>query len=121
MALGAVHMTPELLETSYRLLLGTLPFRRWKLPHPDKIEFSVSLHRDRLAHHRAYCAPRLGEHEIVVSAREVKDLVTLTRCMAHEMVHIRQDILRMKDHHGAGFKKLAALVCRRHGFDVTTF
>jgi hypothetical protein len=116
-----LHLTPETLEASYLQLLTTLPFRRWRLPHPDKVEFVVSAHRDRHAHHRAYCAPQLGEHEIAVSAYKVRTLDMLTQCMAHEMVHIRQDQLGMRDQHGKGFKRLAALVCRRHQFDLAKF
>jgi hypothetical protein len=115
-----MHVTPESMEASYRLLLTTLPFRRWKLPHPDNVDFVVSMHRDRHAHHRAY-ASEPGRHEIAVSAHKVKTLQLLTECMAHEMVHIRQDQLGMRDNHGAGFTRLADLVCRRHGFDRSAF
>jgi hypothetical protein len=115
-----VFPTPDTLEATYRRLLTTLPFRRWKLPHPDKIDFVVSLHRDRCAHHRAY-ADKSGRHEIAISARKVKTLAFLDECMAHEMVHIRQDQLGMRDEHGAGFKGLAKLVCRRHGWNHATF
>lgn len=116
-----LHMTPDMLEASYRLLLTSLPFRRWRLPHPDRIEFCVTPHKDRIAHHRAYCAPQLGDHEIGISAHHVRDLHALNQAMAHEMVHIRQDQLGMRDQHGAGFTRLAALVCRRHGFDLAKF
>ena len=115
-----MHVTPDLMESSYRLLLNTLPFRRWRMPDPDKIEFRVSMHRDRHAHHRAY-KDDSGRHEIAVSACKVKTISMLNECMAHEMVHIRQDQLSMRDNHGAGFKRLAALVCKRNGFDLTTF
>lgn len=112
-------MTPETLESCYRLLLTTLPFRRWNLPHPDRVNFAVSLHRDRLAHHRAYKDG--SAHDITVSAHGVKDLDLLTRCMAHEMVHMRQDKLGMRDTHGRGFQSLAKVVCRRHGWDLAKF
>lgn len=114
-----MHITPELMESSYRLLSEALPFRRWRMPHPDQVEFNVSLHRDRHAHHRAY---KDGvTHEIAVSAHKVKSLNLLNECMAHEMVHIRQDQLGMRDKHGEGFKRLAKLVCRRNGFDLAAF
>lgn len=114
-----MHITPELMEGSYRLLLQSLPFRRWRMPHPDSVEFVVSLHRDRSAHHRAY---KDGSgHEIAVSAHKVQNLQLLNECMAHEMVHIRQDQLGMRDKHGDGFKRLAKLVCRRNGFNLAEF
>lgn len=115
-----MHITPDTMESAYRLLLTTLPFRRWRLPSPDDIEFVVTMHRDRHAHHRAYSSPA-GQHEVAVSAHKVKSVWLLVECMAHEMVHIRQDQLGMRDCHGAGFKRLAALVCRRHGFDLAKF
>lgn len=114
-----MHLTPEILEANYRLLSLTLPFRRWTMPHPDVVEFRVLIVRDRHAHHRAY-ADGTG-HEIAVSTGAVRTLDGLTQAMAHEMVHIRQDQLGMRDKHGAGFKRLAALVCRRHGFDIAKF
>lgn len=115
-----MHLTPDTLEASYRLLMTTLPFRRWKLPHPDDVEFVVSMHRDRHAHHRAYTVPA-GQHEIAVSAHKVKNLGLLNECMAHEMVHMRQDQLGFRDQHGSGFQRLAQLVCRRHGWNLATF
>jgi hypothetical protein len=113
------HLTPEMLESAYRLLNTTLPFRRWGLPHPDKVNFIVSMHRDRHAHHRAYMDG--DTHEVAVSAAKVKTPELLVQCMAHEMVHIRQDQLHMRDNHGRGFQSLAKLVCRRHGWDLATF
>lgn len=114
-----MHVTPELMEASYRQLCLALPFRRWTMPHPDIVEFVVSRHKDRHAHHRAY---KDGSgHEIAVSAFKVKTLHLLNECMAHEMVHIRQDKLGMRDKHGAGFQRLAKLVCKRLGFDPVTF
>lgn len=115
-----LHLTPETLESSYRLLCTTLPFRRWKLPDSDNIAFVVSMHHDRLAHHRPY-KDGSGRHEIAISARKVKTLALLNECMAHEMVHIRQDQLGIQRAHGAAFKRLAALVCRRHGWTLATF
>lgn len=114
-----MHLTPDILEANYKQLCLTLPFRRWRMPHPDIIEFRVLITRDRHAHHRAYTDS--SGHEIAVSTGKVTTLDGLTQAMAHEMVHIRQDQLGMRDKHGAGFKRMAALVCRRHGFDIAKF
>lgn len=113
------HITPDMMEACYRFLCTTLPFRNWRMPNPDVVEFVVSLHRDRCAHHRAY---RDGiRHEIAVSAHKVKRTKLLIECMAHEMVHMRQDQLGMLDQHGEWFQGLAALVCNRHAFDFVEF
>lgn len=114
-----MHVTPETMEAAYRLLLTTLPFRRWNLPHPDRICFRVLVTRERFGHWIAYTgSPYVGE--IAVSTK-VKTAALLVEVIAHEMVHMRQDDLGLRDHHGAGFKRLAALVCRRHGWDLEKF
>jgi hypothetical protein len=113
-----VHITPEMMEASYELLRTTLPFRRWKLPHADQIDFAVLVTRERFGHYRAY-KDGTG-HEIAVSTK-VKTLHMMTEVIAHEMVHLRQELLRHRDNHGKHFKRLASLVCRRHGWNLATF
>jgi phage terminase large subunit len=46
---------------------------------------------------------------------------TLLATMAHEMCHLRQQRLGDRGHHSASFKRMAARVCRAHGFDLKTF
>jgi hypothetical protein len=41
--------------------------------------------------------------------------------MAHEMVHIRQDQLGMRDQHGAGFNGWRTLCASACGFDRAAF
>jgi acyl-CoA reductase-like NAD-dependent aldehyde dehydrogenase len=45
----------------------------------------------------------------------------LMAAMAHEMCHLRQQQLGDRGHHSASFKRMAARVCRAHGFDLKTF
>jgi hypothetical protein len=40
---------------------------------------------------------------------------------AHEMVHLRQQMLGDRGEHTALFHKLAARVCKAHGFDIKKF
>lgn len=115
-----IFLTPDMMEQSYVLLCASLPFRRWKMPHPDQVDFVVSMHHDRHAHHRAY-NDKSGRHEIAVSAHKVKTLHLLNECMAHEMAHIYQDMNGWRDHHGKSFERLKRLICRRTGFDLATF
>lgn len=113
------HTTPDMMEQSYCLLLTCLPFRNWKMPHPDDMEFNVSLHRDRRAHH---CAYKDGvRHEITISAHEVDSLHRLNETMAHEMIHIYEDKQGVRAHHGPSFQRRAKTVCRRNRFDPETF
>src|ERR1700674_4384641 len=113
-----LHLTPAMLEASYELLRTTLPFRRWKLPHADEIEFHV-----RYLTHRGDCVD-LGEVNLIrLSDKRHHTLPEVLITMAHEMCHVRQNIERPNDdaHHGAYFKKCAKQVCRHHGWDYKTF
>lgn len=113
-----LHMTPELMEASYELLRAAPPFNRWKLPHPDTLMFRVTNSRDMWGGFNAWTN---GDKEIFVSAFFVRSLDELNRTMAHEMVHLRQDMLGRRDSHGPFYQRHAALVCRRHGWDLATF
>jgi len=46
---------------------------------------------------------------------------TLMATMAHEMCHLRQEQTGDRGHHTAAFRKMAARVCRSHGFDLKAF
>jgi phage terminase large subunit len=46
---------------------------------------------------------------------------TLLATMAHEMCHLRQELTGDRGHHTVAFKRMAARVCRAHGFDLKTF
>jgi SprT-like family protein len=45
----------------------------------------------------------------------------LLAAMAHEMCHLRQEMTGDRGHHTAAFRRMAARVCRAHGFDLKTF
>lgn len=114
-----LHLTPEMLEATYELLKVTRPFCTWRLPDADDIAFHVVR------------APMTsgeyifdGKHTIRISSRCVERLSTLIMVMAHEMVHLREEIFyksRADIKHGARFKRLAHQVCRYHGFEEAIF
>jgi len=106
----ALHITPDLLERTYELLRHTRPFRRWKLPEADDVEFHVTRHRDRFGD----CTDG-DPYTIRISSTKHDTLATVLETMAHEMCHMR-DIT-----HGKVFTRLAKQVCRHHGFDPKTF
>lgn len=116
-----MHISPDMVEQAYELLRSTLPFRRWKLPHPDELIFRVTGHRDRHAHFQSWKVAGERQREIIVSQHHAKDLHKLVQDVAHEMVHLRQDMLGRRDSHGPFYQRHAALVCRRHGWDLATF
>lgn len=116
------HLTPFNLEAAYALLLTAPPFRAWRLPPPDQVEFKVSATRERMAGCAKYRYK--DQWEIDVSSRFVSTLANLIECMAHEMIHLRQMVRKTETkgvEHNAEFRKLAKQVCARHGFDPKRF
>lgn len=118
-----MHITPDMVEQAYELLRTTLPFRRWKLPHPDALTFRVSGHVDRYGHYDNHDRKPGKFDEILISAKLVTDLDMLIRVVAHEMVHQRLNLLRVRGwhQHGPSFQRVADLVCKRHKFDRAAF
>jgi hypothetical protein len=59
----------------------------------------------------------------VIRVSEAKNgyTATLLATMAHEMCHLRQEFTGDRGHHTAAFRRMAARVCRAHGFDLKTF
>lgn len=119
-----------MLETAYEYLRSTPPFKNWKLPHADEVEFAVMRHRAREADHDRYTRGdghtiRRGDHIIRVSAHTVKTTNALIEAMAHEMVHAYQEgVVKTGSYvvvHNAEFKRLAARVCKIHGWDTQAF
>lgn len=110
-----LHLTPDLIEAVYELLRATPPFRRWKLPHADDVEFHV-IKSGAIDGDCAYDGDRFT---IRLSADRHSMLASTIATMAHEMCHMRYP--RDRAHHGKLFKRLAAQVCAVHGFDPKTF
>lgn len=116
-------LTPDMLHGAYDYLRTTPPFKGWRLPDGDEIEFNILTTHDRRGHYRAYYK-REGGHEIAISAGRVGHSVTLITTMAHEMIHLRQELKNSTTphtEHNAEFKTLAERVCRFHGFDPKEF
>ena len=116
-------VTHTMLEAAYTFLLTCPPFRGWKLPLPDQVEFAVTRHRDREGDHSVY--KHTNEHILRVSSYHVKTTDVLLLAVAHEMLHAYQDGVartgsRRVDHNSE-FKRLAARVCSAHGWDVNKF
>jgi hypothetical protein len=113
----SLHLTPETIEAQYEALRTTKPFSAWGLSDPDDLEFCVLATRDRLGHFRG---AKTGHHEIGISMRRVGTLDTLIRVLAHEMIHLYQELTGTttgKTEHNAEFRRIAAEVARHHCFD----
>lgn len=113
-------LTPRMLETAYEYLRSTPPFRGWKLPPADDVEFRVI----RTHKFHAQCWPPSSVKRIDFSMWGVGHSDTLIRIMAHEMVHLKIWLdggKREKDDHGPNFRRHARIVSRHHGFDPKEF
>lgn len=116
----ALRLTPEMLEAAYELLRTTPPFRRWRLPHADEIEFRVTRLANEFAHYLALPGRR---HRIAVAEIAIERIESLALHMAHEMVHLKQQLERSstRNQHNARFVELSRQVCRHHGFEFKRF
>jgi len=115
-----IHLTPEILVLQYALLRETPPFKGWRLPHPEEVGFVVSRTPDLCGQ---FWVTDKKVPCIAVSGKAVSRIDTLTRIMAHEMIHLRQwwEGTSTEAQHNADFKKKARQVCRFHGFDPKLF
>ena len=120
---GALRLTPESLEAAYEFLRATLPFRRMKLPHADEVQFRVMVTRDCFGHFRGRSKTTEDFNEIGVSQHMVKSTDVLISTMAHEMIHLYQHETGSdsRTDHNAQFRRIAARVCRIHGFEPEDF
>lgn len=115
-------LTPEVLAAAYDYLASTEPFCRWNLPDSDDITFRVVKSRKMFAQY-VYD----GTHTIEVSSGTVGHTATLMTTMAHELTHLHLRLTGMESKssnpnvHNLPFRKLAAQVCRVHGFDLKAF
>lgn len=117
-----LHITPDILASAYDFLRCTQPYKGWKLPHSDDIEFHVTKDRELVGHYAR--TPRKMDHEIGISAESVSQTNTLIFYMGHEMIHLYQAIQKTdtgKAMHNAEFKRLARQACAVHGWDSKLF
>lgn len=110
-------LTPHVLVAAYDFLRATPPFRGWKLPHSDDVEFHVV----RGKHFYGEYSTEGDKHRIGISSATVGTTDTLVRTMAHEMTHLYQQLQGRDPAHGADFRRHARCVCRHHGFDPKAF
>jgi predicted SprT family Zn-dependent metalloprotease len=120
---GRLHLTPEALENAYEYLRATLPFRRMNLPHADNLVFRVMGARDRYGHFKGRIKDNSDLNEIGLSQTKVHSTDVLMATMAHEMIHLHQHEKGSctRGVHNGQFQRIAARVCRIHGFDPETF
>ncbi len=117
-------LSPDLIAGAYKFLRLTPPFRGWKLPHADEVEFVVS-RQPFPCRLPSRLRRKVRSHEIGISEVCVGHTGTLLRAMAHEMIHQYQQRARTETPHtpnttpnSSGW---ARLVCRYHGWDEKEF
>jgi predicted metallopeptidase len=112
-----LKLHPEMIAAGYDYLCQTEPFCYWKLPESDEIGFSVvrdpKIFADFLVQN--------GTPVIRVSAVRNGHTDTLMATIAHEMIHLYQELTGDRETHGPRFRKMAAKVCKAHGFDPAAF
>lgn len=111
-------LTRDVLAAAYDFLAATEPFCRWNLPDSDDVVFRVV--RDPAIRGKYQWH---GRHVISISGRSIGHTISLMETMAHEIVHLHEEAAGMSGpaEHGAAYGKLAAAVCKVHGFDPKLF
>lgn len=113
-------LNKETLEQAYEFLRVTPPFNRWNLPDGEDVKFVVIRDRDTAGWHKMVD----GKHIIGISRGSIGRTHSLMEVMAHEMCHAHQRETNMEtknSEHNAAFRKLAAMVCKIHGYDPLLF
>lgn len=115
-----LRLTSETLAAAYDYLATTEPFRKWNLPDSDDVVFRVVKDPTRRGFYRrdGYNRPSIS-----VSSAAIGHSSSLIEVMAHEMIHLHEDATGMAtaSEHSAAYRKMAAVVCKIHGFDPKLF
>ncbi len=114
-----MNITPHMIAGAYDFLRECPPYRGWKLPHSEVIEFRVV--RDAGCYGYFQFNKR---HIIGVNDHGVGHTFSLIKVTAHEMIHLHQYLNRLDSSgsvHNANFRKLSDQVCRLHGWDAKMF
>lgn len=113
-------LTPQRLAAVYECLRSFPPFSKWGIPSAEEVAFAVSHSRKNRG---AYWHDGT-QHWIEVSAKNIGHFTSLAMVMAHEMVHLYQKHAKTETPntvHNAQFHKIAAVICKRFGWDVKLF
>ena len=120
-------LSPDVLAAAYDFLAATEPFRRWNLPDSEDVRFRVVRSRAMFAQYVWEGAGADVRHTIEMSSATVGHTKTLLESLGHEMIHLHLRLTGMESRskdpnvHNMAFRKLAADVCRIHGFDPKAF
>jgi len=108
-----IPVTADSIRSVYVLLQQFPPFCRWSLPPPEDLTFYVVHFKSEHAEYDP------NKKTIRVSTARVSTFLSLLAAVAHEMVHLRQDVADrypVKDMHNAEFKKCVRQICKHFPF-----
>jgi hypothetical protein len=117
-------LTPLRVAAMYEMLRTYPPFKHKLFPHADEVEFSVADWKEQSGAFKPACIRPEGTHKIAISATKNGHLTSVLMTLAHEMLHLDQEVRGTdtdSDDHNPEFKKLAHRLCRRFGWDEKTF
>lgn len=111
------------MRAMYSMLRKFPPFAGWKLPAVEQVRFYLS---HELKQFGEYNTSEQGVHRIGLNPHLCVTLGQIERVMAHEMVHLKQEMLGRRpatrdDQHNRAFFSLAHFACRKLGFDPGAF
>jgi len=112
-------LTPDILRAAYSYCRACPPFKRWKLPEAENVEFHILEHDGMMGD----CEVRRdGEPAIIrISSTHCKTTHLLIETMAHECIHLYLQNEDGRHRHGPHFRRLAKSICRTHGFKLEDF
>ena len=112
-----VPVNAETVRAVYEMLTAFPPFNRWNLPAADKVNFAVAPLKSMWGDYNPQTKT------LRISSAKVSSYQSLLLATAHEMVHVKQDLMGWpaKDPHNADFKRMAAQVCKAFDMDSANF
>ena len=122
--MAQINPTPKRLAAIYEMLLLFLPFSRWGLPPARNIQFRLVSNTTYDGYY-SFNKHRKMPHTIGIAAYDT--FSALISVMAHEMVHLKEQIdghvsgCAGENYHSKEWRRLAALVCRKLGFESRGF
>lgn len=115
-----MKVRPVHVRAAYTMFRSLPPFCRWNLPSPEQVKFSVNSIRKEYGR---YESPG-KHHRISVSRHNVKSFHALAITVAHEIIHLRQELTKThsdRSQHNRAFVRTAKHVCRSLGFNDAGF
>lgn len=112
-------LTPTRLAAVYECLREFPPFDGWNLPSSLDVQFNVVKDKTLFGFYRRAG----GQHEISISKACVGTYEVLARIMAHEMIHLAQNVAKTSTSaaHNNDYHRRARLVCDQFLFDLKAF